>query len=1776
MLHDNMIIVDKKIKILTTNVYIFRFCVISKKFQKLKFTKFSFFFSFFFRFQETDNLFEISPGFNNGTLFYRIDNKWDCVYDISNPDFTNVTFRGFSIFNTQQWTRFDVYPDCCSKEVSRQDMNTFTVIDDVLPVTKSLYFLYRDTAFSRPYQSIFIYEFFNTVAWNIDTKHIIPGSTISMISSSTPEASLRHTVNVYNYRFNLTSAYTNSSILSYAKYNLSFKNTPIPFVNISGRTEIYLSDEDSVDKCQYRYTTDLTARSAPPTNGNLKMHNLCTTGNFKRMALCASTVEDDYKDCTCTYDPQEYIYLNEYADCTYMSELLTLTITVNQDVVPFEHLWNTFSTTPDMAVHSLIIPKGRNITFLGKVILPDSPILITGSVIFKSILVITRDDLYYDIGTFSVEEINIDNLKNRNTSICFVGRCGMEQTACERVFNSAGIKEKRCGSGSKNRYLPLDSEVNCDCRQSDSAHYYQSDCTLMSTDRLYRFDLFVAFDYIGGDAPRYWSSLTVLAPIKISGVSTIVDGLCNFEKSGRVELYGALRCKKVVLSSSSEIVGYEGSQLKSYDFAFIDKITNKNSKAVIHMGSGSFQSDGSMTVKVDPSQNECFEFASAKGLNSHSMDGTLISDKKYSLVVLGNLVRICPITKINKEVICDFKTSEYNGFVFDQCPCDNEGCVFRVDANVKELDFSQFTDLVFEGQFIIQNSLVIRNTDRVTFKSIKIENLTKELVSVDVIGGIITEIESPMIVSSTNSSEFYGNTIQFTYRPKGAFPVLLSGELFVINIDTIYTNAIELTNFKGLITTPQGMDIKKNGRGETSSTLSLQANERGKYESVVVNNNEYEILTCTHNDQSRSCHEKVEIEHCVFYLDDRYCVSCMEYYRLNTRLNVCEKISIANCKREEQSVCVQCAEKYELKNGLCQPVNIENCDFYKNNWCRKAQGGYYPVTSSTKKCSPHTLVCNSVSSLICSTGYILHNKLCVLPSTQNAVVSSNYNTIVCSKGYYIFKGVCVSCFSKYGNCELCTLFSCTLCKIGSVLNNGVCIQSIGCQAIQSSNCQQCLSGYYNKESCRPCGENCEICSFTGECQVCSPQYYKSGFNCYTNMSQFNTTHCTTEKNGECYTCDDHFYATHFGCFECSSNCSTCTLQSDLCTSCPSSYILQDHICLPEAFYSDSCLRLNAKYCSLCPTNYFHSSENYCKQCPLNSISCANTTHVFECSSGYFLFQNQCKKISEISNCQKTNDFGCALCYDGFALINSLCVSCSDLCQQCHFSDEHEICDLCELNYVIDNFECYPLSSIQKCSEADGEKCTKCETGYTLSAGRCRKLSRWYIYVIVAAVVVILFIIVILTILIVKKVIYQKVRVRQEHVRKITDVSSRTDLVFCCVGIVTDKPTIEFDGLLQVNNERSSALYLGNVGVDKVKVQPTIIGNGKYDIFITPELAILRKNEVCQFTVHLTPKCSTHIDDKIVFSLHNFAKNTSTSFSIYIDGYTEKTSIIDFDELTIDTKIGEGGFGIVYRGYFREAEVAIKTIKEGVDEMEYRDVNSPDTPMNSEFTKEVEMLEKFKCEQIVTFFGACFLPTKMCLVTEFAKFGSLSYLISKKKILTKYLRVKLCLDAAMGILYLHENGILHRDIKPDNILVFSLDTQEKVNAKLTDFGSARNINRLMTNMTFTKGIGTPVYMAPEVLDRKRYRTTADVYSFGIAMYEIIGWKAAFSMKDPQFNFPWKIAEYVMAGKRPKITKNIHEEEFSIIDGAWKMQPEERLRMAEIVEKIKKRLLKIKKE
>ncbi|KAL7714040.1 Serine/threonine protein kinase HT1 [Entamoeba marina] len=187
-----------------------------------------------------------------------------------------------------------------------------------------------------------------------------------------------------------------------------------------------------------------------------------------------------------------------------------------------------------------------------------------------------------------------------------------------------------------------------------------------------------------------------------------------------------------------------------------------------------------------------------------------------------------------------------------------------------------------------------------------------------------------------------------------------------------------------------------------------------------------------------------------------------------------------------------------------------------------------------------------------------------------------------------------------------------------------------------------------------------------------------------------------------------------------------------------------------------------------------------------------------------------------------------------------------------------------------------------------------------------------------------------------------------------------------------------------------------------------------------------------------------------------------------------------------------------------------------------------------------------------------------MVTELAQYGSCQDLMKKINKPSKELRRKLINDAAKGIQYLHSNVILHRDIKPDNILVISLDAKVDVIAKLTDFGSSRNVNSLMSNMTFTKGIGTPKFMAPEILAKQKYQLSSDVYSFGVTMYEIDTWKEIYPNSDTRFKFPWGVADFVTKGNRLDKPEEMEQDYYDIIDQAWKHDVNSRIDINKTIE------------
>src|SRR5436190_4038423 len=132
--------------------------------------------------------------------------------------------------------------------------------------------------------------------------------------------------------------------------------------------------------------------------------------------------------------------------------------------------------------------------------------------------------------------------------------------------------------------------------------------------------------------------------------------------------------------------------------------------------------------------------------------------------------------------------------------------------------------------------------------------------------------------------------------------------------------------------------------------------------------------------------------------------------------------------------------------------------------------------------------------------------------------------------------------------------------------------------------------------------------------------------------------------------------------------------------------------------------------------------------------------------------------------------------------------------------------------------------------------------------------------------------------------------------------------------------------------------------------------------------------------------------------------------------------IRFEALTTKEKIGEGGFGIVYKGTYQFAPAAIKQLQ--IDDL------SPEA--EEEFNREAKIMAQLHHPNIVHFYGYCTFPK--CLVMEYMPKGSLfKVLHDKRESLDWTVRIRIATDIASGLAFLHSKQILHRDIKSLNVL-----------------------------------------------------------------------------------------------------------------------------------------------
>eukprot|EP00002_Diphylleia_rotans_P034042 TRINITY_DN7285_c0_g1_i5.p1 TRINITY_DN7285_c0_g1~~TRINITY_DN7285_c0_g1_i5.p1 ORF type:complete len:2384 (+),score=458.96 TRINITY_DN7285_c0_g1_i5:132-7283(+) len=254
-------------------------------------------------------------------------------------------------------------------------------------------------------------------------------------------------------------------------------------------------------------------------------------------------------------------------------------------------------------------------------------------------------------------------------------------------------------------------------------------------------------------------------------------------------------------------------------------------------------------------------------------------------------------------------------------------------------------------------------------------------------------------------------------------------------------------------------------------------------------------------------------------------------------------------------------------------------------------------------------------------------------------------------------------------------------------------------------------------------------------------------------------------------------------------------------------------------------------------------------------------------------------------------------------------------------------------------------------------------------------------------------------------------------------------------------------------------------------------------------------------------------------------------------------IISSQELKFHDSLGEGTFGQVFRGEWRETMVAIKKLKD----------LQVDSKSLQAFKQEVSVMVELRHPNIVLFMGACFEKGYLCLVSELMEKGSLFDVIHDQgQPLPLQMRLQFMLDIVKGMNYLHSSNppILHRDLKSPNILV-----DERFRLKVSDFG--------LSTLQDPKdagdiAVGSMLWLAPEVLIGGIYEAPADVYSFGVIAWEIM------SRQEPYSDVDVRCIPFVVSSqqKRPKVPEDCPKNITDLIESSWRQDPKQRPRFSEL--------------
>ncbi|KAM0919189.1 hypothetical protein ACQ4PT_008385 [Festuca glaucescens] len=264
--------------------------------------------------------------------------------------------------------------------------------------------------------------------------------------------------------------------------------------------------------------------------------------------------------------------------------------------------------------------------------------------------------------------------------------------------------------------------------------------------------------------------------------------------------------------------------------------------------------------------------------------------------------------------------------------------------------------------------------------------------------------------------------------------------------------------------------------------------------------------------------------------------------------------------------------------------------------------------------------------------------------------------------------------------------------------------------------------------------------------------------------------------------------------------------------------------------------------------------------------------------------------------------------------------------------------------------------------------------------------------------------------------------------------------------------------------------------------------------------------------------------------------------------------VDRSKLLIGPRFASGAHSRLFNGIYMEVPVAVKFIRQPDDEEDAELA----LQLEKQFNTEIATLSRLQHRNVIKLVGACSSPPVFCITTEFLSGGSLRAFLHKQEHRSLPLEkiISVGLDIANGMAYIHSQGVVHRDVKPENI-IFDAEWC----AKIVDFGIACEEAYCDP---LANDPGTFRWMAPEMMKHKPYGRKVDVYSFGLILWEMLTGSVPYEDLTP-FQAAFAVFD---KNVRPAIPSSCPAALRVLIEQCWALQADKRPEFWQIVQLLEK--------